>query len=295
MHQQRLGRVADAHPLALAVDQNLLGHVEIGRRVDVHVAVAGEMFDDGHLGLGRHAANQPLAAARNRQVDVLRQRQKLAHRVAVGRAHQLHGVRRQADFLGRLGEQLDDRLARMDRFLAAAQDHRVARLDADRRRVGRHVGPRFVDEKHDAQRHADLVDPQTVRADRRPDQFADRLRQRRDFFQPLGHRLDPRRREPQPIDLGVGQPVAGRGREVLRVGRLQPLRHSRATASADRRSHLTFTSPLVVAIRATPAGRATPRRCSTWRDQNRRRWPWHNRDRECERSRFAASTMGRTL
>ena len=144
-----------------------LGHVEVGRRVDVHVAVAGEMLDDRHLGLGGDAANQPLAAARNRQVDVLGHRQKLADRRAIGRAHQLHGIGRQADFVGRLGQQLDDRLAGVHRFLAAAQDHGVARLDANRRRVGRHVRPRFVDEKHDAQRHADLVDPQAVGPDRR--------------------------------------------------------------------------------------------------------------------------------
>ena len=168
-----------------------LGHVEIGRRIDVHVAVAGEMLDDRHLGLGRHAANEPLAAARNRQVDVLRHRQKLADGLAVGRAHQLHGIGRQADFVGRFGQQFDDRLAGMNRFLAAAEDHGVARLHADRRRVGRHVRPRFVNEKHDAQRHADFVDPQAVRPVRRADDFADRIRQVGDLLQADGDLFDP--------------------------------------------------------------------------------------------------------
>ena len=77
---------------------------------------------------------------------------------------QLHGIRRQPDFVGRFCEQLDDRLARMHRFLAAAQDHRVAALHADRRRIGRDVGPRLVDEEHDAQRHADFVDSQAIGA-----------------------------------------------------------------------------------------------------------------------------------
>ena len=36
--------------------------------------------------------------------------------------------------------------------------------------------------------------------------LADRLGQRGDLFQPVGHRLDPRRREPQAVDLGVGEP-----------------------------------------------------------------------------------------
>ena len=96
MHEQRLGRVADAHALALAVDHDLAGHVEIGGRVDVHVAVAVEVFDDGHLGFGGDAANQAFAAARNRQVDVLGHRQELADGGAVGRADHLHRIGRQA-------------------------------------------------------------------------------------------------------------------------------------------------------------------------------------------------------
>ena len=39
----------------------------------------------GMLGLGRHAADQPLAAARNAQVDVLGHAQQVAHGVAIGR------------------------------------------------------------------------------------------------------------------------------------------------------------------------------------------------------------------
>ena len=83
-------------------------------------------------------------------------RQELAHGLAIGRVDQLHGVGRQADFVGRFAQQFDDRLAGMDRFFAAAKDHRVAALHANRRGVGRHVRPRFVDEKHHAQRHADF-------------------------------------------------------------------------------------------------------------------------------------------
>ena len=38
--EKRLGRVADARPLCLGVDDDALGHVEIGGGVDVDVAVA---------------------------------------------------------------------------------------------------------------------------------------------------------------------------------------------------------------------------------------------------------------
>ena len=55
-----------------------------------------------------------------------RHAQELADRLAIGRAHQLHRVRRQAGVAGRLLEQLDDRPAGVHRLLAAAEDHRVA-------------------------------------------------------------------------------------------------------------------------------------------------------------------------
>ena len=108
MHQQRLGRVAHAQPLALGVDGDRLGHVEIGGAVDVDVAVAGEVLDDRHLGFGRDAANQPFAAARNGHVDVLRQREKMADRLAIGRGDQLHGVGGQAGFGGRVAQQFGE-------------------------------------------------------------------------------------------------------------------------------------------------------------------------------------------
>ena len=81
------------------------------------------------------------------------------------------------DFFGGLLQQGDDRPVGVDRFFAAAQDHGVAALDADRRRVGRDVRPRFVDEEHHAQRHADLEHFQAVGPNRRFDHFADRLGQ----------------------------------------------------------------------------------------------------------------------
>ena len=45
---------------------------------------------------------------------------------------------------------------------AAAQDHRIGRLQAQRARIGRHVGTALVDDADDAQRHAHALDPQAV-------------------------------------------------------------------------------------------------------------------------------------
>ena len=109
MDQQRLGRVAHAHPLALGVDHQPLGHLGVGRAVEVDVAIAGVVLDDRHAGLFAHAADQALAAAGDGHVDVLRHAEQFAHGGAVGRGDQLHGVGRQPGLGGRLGQDLDDR------------------------------------------------------------------------------------------------------------------------------------------------------------------------------------------
>jgi hypothetical protein len=56
MHEQRF-RVAHAHSLAFGVDRDPLGHFQIGRAIDVHVAIAGEVFDNRHFGFGGHASD----------------------------------------------------------------------------------------------------------------------------------------------------------------------------------------------------------------------------------------------
>ncbi len=110
----------------------------------------------GMLGFVGHAANQAFAAAGNCDVDVFEQPEEVANRFAVGGAHQLHCVGREANFGQRLAEQIDDRAAGVHGFLTAAEDHGIAAFDTDRCGIGRHVGTRLVNEKHDSQRHANF-------------------------------------------------------------------------------------------------------------------------------------------
>ena len=51
VHEERLGGVADAGALRLGVDEDVDGHVEVGRCVHVHMAVAGARLDDRDGGL----------------------------------------------------------------------------------------------------------------------------------------------------------------------------------------------------------------------------------------------------
>ena len=94
--QQRLGRAADAGAPHLGVEQDGLGHVELGRPVDVDVADALEMREHRHPRLRLHARDQALAAARHDDVDrAVEAREHHPDRGALARRHQRDGGLRQ--------------------------------------------------------------------------------------------------------------------------------------------------------------------------------------------------------
>ena len=88
VHEQRLGRVAHARPLDLGVDDDPLGHREIGGRVDVDVAVARGGVDHGHAGDGADRLLQALAAARDDQVDDALELRELGELLAAAAGHE---------------------------------------------------------------------------------------------------------------------------------------------------------------------------------------------------------------
>ena len=94
--EQGLHRVAGAVALGLRVldDGERLGRV--GARVDVDVADAVEVLDDGHARLLRDALDEALAAARHDHVHVLLRRDQLADGRAVRGADELDRRLRQA-------------------------------------------------------------------------------------------------------------------------------------------------------------------------------------------------------
>ncbi len=70
MHDQFLGGVADAGTVGLGVEDNLGGHVEVGRRIDVDVAVARAVDHVGHRCVLFDGGNEPGTAPGNEQIDV---------------------------------------------------------------------------------------------------------------------------------------------------------------------------------------------------------------------------------
>ncbi len=133
--QQALGRAAHAGAPHLGVEHQRDRDVEIGAAIDVGVADAFEMREHRHAGLGLHAGDEALAAARHDHVDgAVEARQHVADGVAIGGRHQLDRG------LGQLGcaQALDqagvDARRRMPALGAAAQDRGVAGLQGTARR-----------------------------------------------------------------------------------------------------------------------------------------------------------------
>src|SRR5690606_13839358 len=126
MHQQCFHGAANAVAIGFGVNSDVVCHVEIGVTVDVQVAVAVQVFDQGYLGIGTQAGDQALAATRNDDIDVIGHGDQFAHGGAVGGVDHLYGVGRQAG-IGQSG--LNDgtqRLIRVKGLAAAAQNSRVA-------------------------------------------------------------------------------------------------------------------------------------------------------------------------
>ena len=229
VHQQRLGGVAGAVLLRLGVVGDAHRQLEVDALVDVGVAVAVQVLDDGHAGLARDALDQALAAARDDHVDELGHRDQPADGGAVGGLDQLHRRLGQARVGQRALHAAPQRDVGADRLGAAAQDARVAALDGQRRGLDRDVGAALVDHAEHAQRHAHAAHADAAGALRDAGDLADRvghLGQLQAAFDDGG------RAHARP---GAGDRAAGR-RGRCRRRRAGPARWpSRARAPASRR------------------------------------------------------------
>ena len=96
----------------------------------------------------------------------------------------------------------------------AAQERGVARLQADAGGVARDVRAVLVDDRDHAERHPDALDLETVRALPPVEDLADRVGQRGDVAQPVGHRLDAGLGEPQAVEWTGLHPGGGGGLDV---------------------------------------------------------------------------------
>ena len=175
------------------------------------------MSEHGHPRFLLHPRDQALAAARHDQVDIFGRLQQRAHRGPIGRGHQLHHVGRQARRDDPLQHSGVDGAVALLRLAAPAQDHRIARAQAERGRIRRHIGPAFVDDADHAQGHPHSRQLQPVGADLRVDHAAQRIGERGDLLHPGRRAGDPVLVQLQPIEHRCRQAV---GRGILHVARI---------------------------------------------------------------------------
>ena len=190
MHQQRLHRIAWTVALRLGVVRDAHGHVDVGVLVDEDVANAVEVLDHRDLRLACDPFDQAFATARHDHVDVLFIRDEEADGSAIDRGDHLDRGFRQAGCGQAFAHAGGNGLVAVQCLRPAAQDAGVAGLEAQRRGVGGHVRPRFVDDADDAERHAHLADLNAGRPVPQLADLADGVAQRRDLFEAFRHRCD---------------------------------------------------------------------------------------------------------
>ena len=198
------GRAAHAGPAQLGVADHLDRLVEIGGGVDIAVTIAVEVEQRGHAGLVADQFDQPASAARDHQIDEFIGLEQRSDGVAVGRADRLHRILGQAGSFQPGAHAIDDHARRIAAFAAAAQDHRIARFEAERAGVGADIGARFVNHADHADRHGDAFDGEAVGPLERRQLAADGVGQFGDFLQRAGHARDPLLGQAQTVDEAFG-------------------------------------------------------------------------------------------
>ena len=120
---------------------------------------------------------------------------------------------------------------------AAAQDDRIAGLDAQSRCIGGHVRARLVDHRDDAERNAHLGQLDAVGQRVALDDLADRVGEHRQRVERLGHRLEARRRQLEPVEKTLpGRPSRERppcrlvgGQDLVLLGDKRVRHHEQST------------------------------------------------------------------
>ena len=112
-----------------------------------------------------------------------------------------------------------DRAAGAETVGAAAQDHRVAGFQAQHAGVGRDIGAAFEDHGDDAERHPHALDGHAVRPLPAFGDDADGIGDIAHGRDAVGHRIDARLRQRQPIDEGRGRAAGAHFRDILGIGR----------------------------------------------------------------------------
>ena len=140
VHQDRVEGVANRGAPHLRVGGHGDGRLHLGGGVHVGVAHADAACDGRHLGVLRHKVHQRGTASRHNQVNVLAHTKHLQHQRAVRVFDELHGLNGAARRLDGVADDSGEHGVGVHGLLAAAQDARIAGLEAEGGDVDGHVG-----------------------------------------------------------------------------------------------------------------------------------------------------------
>ncbi len=179
--------VADAGALAFGVDGEGLGHVGIGVVVDVEVADAIVVFDDGDASVFDHNLNKAVTATGDEEVHKASESAEGGDGGTVGGGDELNGCGGKAGLFEGLGGDAGEGEVSAEGFAAAAQEGGVAGFKAEDGGVDGDVGPALKDDGDEADGDAEFADVEAVGARPFGDGGADGVGEGGDFADALGH------------------------------------------------------------------------------------------------------------
>ncbi|MNL07213.1 hypothetical protein D3C87_1278830 [compost metagenome] len=178
-----------------------------------------EMGKDRHARLGLDAGHQGLAATGHDDVHIaIEPLEHFAHGGPVGGGHQLYAFDRQAGQMQPVEQAINDGAGGMETVAAAAQDDGIARFDAERAGIGRHIGPAFEDDADDAQRRAHALDMEPIGPVPFGNHRADGIGQLGNGLHRFDNAVDARIGQQQAIEKGLGNALLFGCLHVERIG-----------------------------------------------------------------------------
>ena len=154
--EEGLGGVADGDVLALGVDGDADGHVEVGVGVDVDVADAVGVAEDGDGRVGHDVADEFVGAAGDDQVDLVVEGEHVGD-VLAG-FEQVQEARGQAGGGACAGDGVGEDAVGVGRFGAALEEAGVAGFEAEGGDLDEGVGAGLEDDADDADGAGDAVE-----------------------------------------------------------------------------------------------------------------------------------------
>ncbi len=169
------------------------------------MTVARVMFDNRNGRSLHDRPDQALAATGNYQVDISASCGQGWNERPVGLVQHRYALRRQPRFAQACADGRGDGEVGVDSFLPAAENARVAALDAQASRVCGNIWPRFKNNPHHADRHAPFLDSKSVWPVGCGDSLANRVDLACYLLQRPSHALDPRVGQRQPVHHSFAQ------------------------------------------------------------------------------------------